>query len=157
MKLYVNQKVFSLRDKFYVKDEYGEDKYYVEGELFSFGKKLHIFDMSGCEKAMVHEKVLSFTPRFYVYVNGQKEAEIIKKITFFTNKYYVEGYNWNVDGDVFAHDYEIKEHEKVIMNIHKRWMSWGDSYEIDIDNNCDDISALAVVLAIDCAILRNSQ
>ena len=51
MKLYMKQKVFSWRDRFYIKDEYEEDRYYVEGELFSWGKKLHVYDMTGAEVA----------------------------------------------------------------------------------------------------------
>ena len=31
MKLYLKQKVFSFRDRFYVKDDAGNDCYYVEG------------------------------------------------------------------------------------------------------------------------------
>ena len=34
-KLYIKEHVFTLGDKFTVKDEYGNDKYFVEGEIFS--------------------------------------------------------------------------------------------------------------------------
>ena len=33
---------------------------------------------------------------------------------------------------------------------YKEWMTWGDSYELDIVNPSDEIVALAVVLTIDC-------
>ena len=49
MKLYIKQKVFSITDKFTVKDETEQDKYFVEGEFFTLGKKLHIKDMNGTE------------------------------------------------------------------------------------------------------------
>lgn len=39
MKLYIKQKVFTIKDKFTVKDEAGNDKYFVEGKLLSLGKK----------------------------------------------------------------------------------------------------------------------
>ena len=61
MKLYIKQKVFSWKDKFFVKDEFGNDRYYVEGELFSLGKKLHIYDMNGNELAFIHQK---YSPSF---------------------------------------------------------------------------------------------
>lgn len=157
MKLYMKQKVFSFRDKFYIKDEYGEDKYYVEGELISFGKKLHIYDMAGRELALVHEKVLSFLPKFYVIVDGTQVAEIIKKFTIFSQKYTVNGLGWDVNGDFLAHDYEINDNGKSVISIHKQWMTWGDTYEIDILDNQDEVLALAVVLAIDCAILRSQN
>ena len=47
MKLYMKQKVFSIKDRFYIKDEFEKDRYYVEGEFFTIGKKLHLYDMNG--------------------------------------------------------------------------------------------------------------
>ena len=35
------------------------------------------------------------------------------------------------------------------MTIRKEWMTWGDTYELDIANPKDEIVALAVVLTID--------
>ena len=157
MKLYMKQKVFSWRDRFYIKNEFGEDVYYIEGELFSLGKKLHIFDMTGRELAFVQEKIFSFVPRFFVFVNERQIAEIVKKITFFKPKYEVAGLGWSVEGSFLAHDYSIFEKGREIVRIHKAWMSWGDSFEIDIDGSKDIAVALAVVLAIDCVLDRASK
>ena len=152
MKLYIKQKVFSWKDKFYVKDENGNDRYYIEGELFSLGKKLHIYDMNSNEIAFIHQKVLSFLPRFYVYVGGIQVAEIVKEFTFFRNKYRIEGLGWDVDGDFMDHDYEITHMGRPIVAISKEWFTWGDSYMLDIADNVDPVNALSVVLAIDCVI-----
>ena len=45
MKLYIKQKVFSIKDKFTIKDEEGNDKYFVEGKILSLGKKFHVYNM----------------------------------------------------------------------------------------------------------------
>lgn len=152
MKLYIKQKVFSWKDKFYVKDEFGNDRYYVEGELFSFGKKLHIYDMNNNELALVQQKVLSFLPRYFVFTGGIQRAEIVKEFTFFRNKYRIDGLGWEVDGDFMDHDYEITQMGRPIVTINKEWFTWGDSYVLDIADSVDPINALAVVLAIDCVI-----
>ena len=152
MKLYIKQKVFSWKDKFYVKDENGNDRYYVEGELFSLGKKLHIYDMNNNELAFIHQKVMSFLPRFYVYIGGVQMAEIVKEFTLFRNKYRIESLGWDVDGDFMDHDYEITHMGRPIITINKEWFTWGDSYVLDIADGTDPISALSVVLAIDCVI-----
>lgn len=152
MKLYIKQKVFSWKDKFYVKDENGNDRYYVEGELFSLGKKLHIYDMNNNELAFIHQKVMSFLPRFYVYIGGVQMAEIVKEFTLFRNKYRIEGLGWDVDGDFMDHDYEITHMGRPIITINKEWFTWGDSYVLDIADNVDPVNALSVVLAIDCVI-----
>jgi uncharacterized protein YxjI len=36
--------------------------------------------------------------------------------------------------------------------VSKEWMTWGDSYEISIEDGVDEIDALSVVLVIDACI-----
>ncbi len=152
MKLYIKQKVFSFKDRFTVKNAAGEDRYFVEGKLISLGKKLTVTDEAGNEVAFVNQKVLSFLPKFFVEVNGREVAQIKKKFTFLKPKYLVEGLDWEVEGDFFSHDYSITENGNVVASIHKRWMSWGDSFELDISDSADEVMALAVILAIDAVM-----
>lgn len=152
MKLYIKQRVFSFVDKFSVKDENGTDRYFVEGQIISLGKKLHIFDSEHNEISLVKQKIVSLRPKFVVEVNGEEVAEIVKKITFFNPQYYVEGLGWNVEGDFFAHDYVIESNGAEVVSIHKVWVSWGDTFELDIADGNDEVTALAVVLAIDAVL-----
>ncbi len=152
MKLYIKQKVFSFKDRFTVKDGNGEDRYFVEGKLISVGKKLTVTDAAGNEVAFVRQKVMTLLPKFIVEINGEEVAAIKKKLSFLKPKYEVEGLDWNVEGDFFSHDYSITENGNVIASIHKRWMSWGDSFELDISDNADEVMALAVILAIDAVM-----
>lgn len=156
MKLYIKQKVFSFRDRFTVKDEYGEDKYYVEGEILSLGKKLRIYDMGGNELAFVRERLLAFMPKFTIEINGREIAEIVKRFTFLRPKYYVDGLGWDVEGDFFSHNYDITDGNKTIVSIHKQFMAWGDTFEIDVQKDNDEIIALAVVLTIDAVMDANN-
>ena len=150
MKLYIKEKVFSWGDKFTVKDEYGNDKYFVQGEVLSWGKKLHVYNTLGNEVAFIKQEVWSFMPRYYVFCNGMQVAEIKKEFSFIFPKYSVAGLGWEIEGKFMAHDYDIKKNGRTIVSISKEWMTWGDSYELDITNPEDEIVALAVVLTIDC-------
>ena len=157
MKLYIKQKVFSWSDKFTVKDETGRDRYYVEGEIFTLGRKLHVYDMGGREVAFIKQEVWSWMPRFYVFCGGRQVAEIKKEFTFLFPKYHIEGLGWEVSGSFMAHDYEITKSGYPIVSIRKEWMTWGDSYELNISNPQDEILALAVVLTIDCVMAAQSS
>lgn len=152
MKLYMKQKVFSWADTFTVKDSMGEDKYFIEGEVFSWGKKLHVYDRSGREVAFVRQKLWTFMPRYMVSVNGTDVAEIVKEFTFLRPKYSILGPGWEVDGSFWEHDYEVTENGRSIVRIRKEWMTWGDTYELDIADTGNEVMALAVVLAIDCVL-----
>lgn len=150
MKLYIKEKVFSWGDKFTIKDAYGEDKYIVEGEVFTFGKKLHVYDKHGREVAFIKQEVWSFLPRYYVFYGDRQIAEIKKEFTFLFPRYTIEGLGWEIDGSFMAHDYQITKRGRKIVTISKEWMTWGDSYELDIADPADELVALAVVIAIDC-------
>ena len=156
MKLYIKEKVFSWGGKFTVKDAYGEDKYIVEGEVFSWGKKLHVYDRLGREVAFIKQEVWSLLPRFYVFCDDRQVAEIKKEFTFLFPRYTIEGLGWEIDGSFMAHDYQITKNGRNIVSIRKEWMTWGDSYELDISDPADEILALAVVIIIDCVTESSS-
>ena len=157
MKLYIKQKVFSWKDKFFVKDENGQDKYYVEGELFSWGRKLHVYDMNQHEVAFIAQKVLTFLPEYHVSLEGREVAVVKQKFTFFRPKYEIHGLGWTVEGSFWQHDYDVYHGSSLIVSINKQWMTWGDSYELYIANEEDELCALAVVLSIDCAVAQQSN
>ena len=152
MKLYLKQKFFSWKDRAWVKNENGDDCYFIEGKVISLGKKLHVMDAQGTEVAFVRQKVLSFLPTFFVEIDGREVAQIKKKFTMLKPKYVIDGPNWEVQGDFFGHDYVILEGERTVVSIHKKWMSWGDSFEVDIANGTNEVMALSVVLAIDAVM-----
>jgi len=157
MKLFIKQKVFSWGDKFHVYDENQNDLLYVEGEVFTFGKKLHVYDAGGNELAFVHQKVWSFLPRYFISRNGVDIAEVVKQFTFFRQEYSVNGPGWTVDGDFWAHEYEITSDGRSVASISKRWFTWGDTYEIDIADGADVVLALCVVLIIDAVLQQQSN
>ena len=150
MRLYMKEKVFSWNERFTVKDENGWDKYYVEGEFFSLGKKLHLMNVHGEEVAFIQQRLFTLMPRFAVTVAGRELAEIRKEFTFFYQRYVIDGLGWEIDGDVWAHDYVIRKNGRTIVRITKEWFTWGDSYVLDILDPADELVALAVVLTVDC-------
>jgi uncharacterized protein YxjI len=107
-------------------------------------------DSDGREVAFVQQKVFSFLPRFFVWVDDVQVAEIVKEFTFFHSRYTIGGLGWDVEGDFFEHDYSISHEGREIVTIHKEWLTWGDCYALDIADPKDAVTALAVVLAIDC-------
>ncbi|MBQ1463332.1 MAG: LURP-one-related family protein [Ruminococcus sp.] len=156
MKLYIKQKVFSFRDRFTVRDEFGRDVYSVSGELISLGKRLHILDNSGREAALVKQKLLTFLPKFTISISGMGDVEIVRKLTLFKPYYIVSGIDWEVNGSFTEHNYSITRSGRAVAKISKAWFSWGDSYEINVSDPEDALMALAVVIAID-AVLANDD
>lgn len=152
MNFYIKQKVFSWGDTFFIYDEAGNERYHVKGPAFSFGKKLHVYDNNGQEVAYIHQKVFSFLPTFCIYKGETQIAEIKKRLTFAKDKYNISGLDWDVRGDFFDHNYTVINGYFPIATVTKKWFSWGDTYQISISDDADEVSALAVVLVIDACI-----
>ena len=96
--------------------------------------------------------------KFYCFIRGLPSAEIIREFTFFKERYTINGPEWEVLGNFYAHNYQIvkkgNEDEEVAI-ISKAFLSWGDSYKIDIFDEENELNVLLVCLAIDC--VKESQ
>ncbi|MBP1042694.1 LURP-one-related family protein [Vagococcus sp. BWB3-3] len=148
-KLYMKQKVFSLRDRFTIKDERGSDVYFVSGSIFSFAKKLYIHNRQDQEVARIEQQLLKLLPKFSLLIDNQEVAVIKKEFTFFKQKYDIEGTDIKAEGDFLAMTFSLTRHGKTIATVQKAWFSWGDSYEISISKQEDELIVLGLVLAID--------
>ena len=152
MNFYLKQHVFTFGDQFTIYDRNENPRFLVEGEVFSFGKKLHITDPAGNELIYIEQKLFSFLPTYYIYRNGREIAEVIKEFTFFKQEYTINGLNWHVTGDVFDHEYFLDDGNRTVATVSKEWFTWGDTYEISVDDSVEPILALAVVLVIDACL-----
>jgi uncharacterized protein YxjI len=152
MKLYIKEHIFTLGDKFSVLDDNGNEKYFVQGEIFTWGKKLHVYDRHGREVALIQQELFTFRPCYHVHVGGRDIAQVRKEFSFLFPRYHVYGLDWDVEGELFGHEYEVSKNGRNIVSISKEWMTWGDCYELDIAADADEIVALAVVLTIDCVV-----
>ena len=152
MKLCIRQRVFSWSDTYDVYDDSGEARYYVEAEIFTFGHQIHVYDKrSGKEVGSVHQKLFTFLPEFEIVIGGRTVGTIRKEFSFFTPRYYVDFRGWDVEGEIFHWDYEVKSATRTVMTISKEIMTWGDTYTLRYSDVGDEIPGLLLVIAIDAA------
>jgi uncharacterized protein YxjI len=154
MKLYIKQKVFTFADRFTVKNEAGADVYTAVGELFTLGKKLNIFEGTNTHipAARIEQKVMSWTTRFSIILRGNHVTDMVRKVTLFSNNYKLEGLPWHMEGNFLGHDYRLMYAHHTIMQLSRKFISWGDSYELDIADNQDPLLCLSIALAVDCCL-----
>lgn len=151
MKLYIKQRVFSFGDKYDIYDANQNTVFQVKGEIFTIGAKLHLYDIQGRELYFIKRKITFFMPQYEIYQNNMLCAVIKKEFTFFKPKLYVESShgNFSIEGDFFNLDYSLYRNGQYFGSIHKKWLSWGDSYELDIINDENAAFFCALVIAID--------
>jgi len=149
-KLYIKQKVFSIGEKFTVTDEDQKPRYFVTGSFMKIPKTFRIEDERGHEVSRITKKVISLLPKFFVEINGQEAIEISKQLSFFKAKYSISAEDVTVDGNWWDMDFEVSQKGRKVAEINKRWISWGDTYEITILNEALEELIISLVIAIDC-------
>ena len=151
MKYYIKQKVFSLRDKFTVKDYSQNDVFQVQGKFMSISNKLELLNMDGSQVLNSKKKLFRFLPVYNIYSNHNEELATIKKKFSLKPKFDIIAENevYQVDGSFFAHSFVIRRDEQDVASIVKKVFSFGDSYEIDILDESKKELFLFMVIIID--------
>ncbi|MBS7576552.1 MULTISPECIES: LURP-one-related family protein [unclassified Enterococcus] len=153
--LYIKQKVFSIGEKFTVFNQNEEPEYLVQGSFFKIPKAFVIEDKQGNPIAKLTKKVFSFLPKFFLELADHSEIVISKSFSFFHAHYEIEGEGIEVRGNFWDMDFEVLKNGRAIAEIHKKWFSWGDTYEIQILDESLEKLIISVVIAIDC--VKNSE
>jgi len=151
MRLLIKQRVFAWDDTYDVYDEAGNVKYVVKAEIFALGHRLHVYDASGKEVGQISQKLLTLVPRFEISVEGRVWGTIKKQVTFFVPKYDIDYNGWHAEGDMLGWNYEVYSGKRTVMHVSKQWLSWGDTYTIDIVDERDELEGIMLVIAIDAA------
>lgn len=149
MKLLFKQRFFSWLDSYDVYGEDGDVLYRVEGQL-SWGHCLKIFDGEDREVGTVKERVLTFLPKFEMYLRDEYVGCICKELSLFTPRFSIDCNGWQVRGDFFEWDYDIRSAEGgLVATVSKQLLNWTDTYVIDVVNPADALGVLMLALAID--------
>jgi uncharacterized protein YxjI len=148
-KLYIKQKVFSIGEKFTVLDEQQNLRYYVEGSFMKLPKSFTIFNERERKIGEITKKTFSLLPKFFVEVNGEEAIVLEKELSFFKARYAIQAHGIDVQGNWWDMDFVVNQHGRQIAEIHKQWLSWGDTYEVIVyDESLQDL-IICLVIAID--------
>lgn len=151
MRLLIKQRVFAWGDTYDIYDEAANVKYVVKAEIFAFGHQLHVYDSMGNEVGRINQKLLTLMPQFEITVEGRMRGTIKKQFAFFVPKYDIDYNGWHAEGDVLGWNYEVYSGHRNVMHVSKQWLSWGDTYTIDISDERDELEGIMLVIAIDAA------
>lgn len=151
MKLYIKQRIFSLGDKYDIYDANENVVFDVKSEFFTIGAKLHLCDAYGNEQYYVKQKLTFMLAEYEIYRNNILCAVVNQEFALFRSKLNVESSmgNFELEGDFFSMDYDIIKNGQYFGSIHKKWLSWRDSYELDIPDEENAGFICALVIAID--------
>lgn len=153
---YIKQKVFTFKDSFTIYDENGDVYFTVKGNLGLIRKKLYVYDQSGRERFFLKQKLFCYYPAYlptmFIYQENQYLGKVRTKFTFLKKNYVTNYKDWYMEGSFLGLDLKIHSKDSEVVEVHKKFMSFGDAYEIVVfDDNEADI-ALAIILGIDACV-----
>jgi uncharacterized protein YxjI len=151
MRFLVKQKIFSFGDNFVIKDDQGNDRFIVRGKVFALGDKLRIYDMQGQELFYIEQKLLRLLPEYTIYKSGQAVATVKKEFTLFKPRFNIWSTygNYTIQGNFWGMDFSILKNGRQVAQVSKRWLSFGDTYGVDIVDDEDYAFILTLVIVID--------
>jgi uncharacterized protein YxjI len=159
--LYLKQQVFSITNQFKVYDEQQKVIYDCKGEFLSIRREIKIY--RSADKVLVYslqKKILSFLHAYFLKdASGDVVARLEQKFSFFGPKFKVYYHNEEFDlrGNLWGFDYTVFSKGIQLIQVHKKWLAWGDTYEILVDDSFNLDLAVAMVVMIDDYLAVNAQ
>lgn len=159
MKLYIKQKVFSLGDKYNILDENENLVYKVNSQLFAIAAKLQLMDGHDRELYYIKRKLTLFLAKYEIYQNGELYAVVSQRMAFLKSRIDVDSKygQYEIDGNIINREYIIRKNGNLLGKVHKKWLSWGDSYELEIIDPDNASFFCALVVAIDNCIHNENK
>ena len=159
MELYIKQRVFSIGDKYDVYNAQQQPVFQVRGEVFSWGAKIHLCDMTGAELYFIRRKLLAFLPEYAVFRGDTFCARIKKELRLFSPRLRVESSfgQFDIAGSLMEMDFSITRDGTLMGEIHKKWLSWGDTYLLSIRDEKDAPFFTALAIAVDNCLHSDSD
>lgn len=156
---YLKQKVFSIGEKYNVYDENQNVVYHIKGQIFSIRNKM---DMYRYDQHIFHmeKKLFRFLPEYTLYnTEGREVARIKKNFTFVGGSLTIHSLYGDMEliGQIMRRDFHVNHNGKEVMSIHKKWVSWGDSYQITINDDANEAFYVALVILIDAIFHQTSS
>ena len=150
----IRQNLISIGDDFWIENGEGKRVFKVDGKILRIRKTLVFEDLNGKPLCTIKERLLTIRDTMTITGPDGKELAVIKKalLTPLRDRWSVkvkDGPDLDVQGNIFDHEYSIKQGWNKVAEVSKKWFSFTDTYGVEIDPGQNDILILAVAIAID--------
>ena len=150
----MRQKMVSIGDDFYIKNEAGQNVFKVDGKVLRVRDTLEFKDLQSNVLCKVQERMLRIKDTMAIEDGQGNEIAKVKKalITPLRDRWTVKirsGPDLDVQGNILDHEYEIKEGRRKVAQVSKKWFRVRDTYGVEVAPDQEDVVILAVTVALD--------
>lgn len=154
MRFVLKERIFSLRESYYIRTEEGNDFLEVTGRLISLRDKLTLRDRQGNVAATLTKHLIALRPTYTIARPGEPDATVKKDFINILR----EGFSVDmagglpdlrIQGDIFDHNYTMTREGVIVAEVAKKWISLRDSYVVDVTDGEDAVLLLACAIVVD--------
>lgn len=150
----LREDLISIGDDFWIENENGQRVYRVDGKVLRISKTYVFLDMAGKTLCRIKEQLLTIRDKMEIEdAEGRQMAVVMKAlISPLRDRWMVKvanGPDLDVQGDIFDHEYAIKQGRHKIAEVSKKWFRLTDTYGVEVAEGQNDILILAIAVAMD--------
>lgn len=150
-KLYVKQKVFKFTDHYDVLDENNNPIYKVDQDFRFFGNSVNVSKYDGSKSFNISRGMIFLLPKYSVKFSDGNKMTIQQDLTFFRKKIKIisNDYTLELKGNIWDINFEVYNNLKLVGNIYKKFLSWSDTFVIDVYDDSFEEELLALLIVVD--------
>jgi uncharacterized protein YxjI len=153
MRYLVRERMFAIKDDFWVTDEHDNRVFYINAKILTIRGALELEDTSGAKLAVIKHKLLTFTDKMEIEHDGRVEA-VVHKAVFspLHHKSKIDlhhGGHLEAIGNILDKDFEIKDGHRVIARVSRKWFRLRDTYGVEVGPGENDALIIAIAICLD--------
>jgi uncharacterized protein YxjI len=153
MRYQVRERLFSIKDDFWVTDQDGNRAFFVDAKVLSLHHTLDLQDASGRTLAEIKHKLVTFTDAIEVERDGSVIATVHKAV--FSPLHHravidlADGRRLEAVGNIVDKDFEIRDGDQVVAQVSRAWFRVRDTYGVDVAPGEDDALMICIAVCLD--------
>ena len=156
MRYLVREKIFSIKDDFWVTDADGNRVFFIDAKILSLHHTLELKDASGGTLATIRHKLLTFTDAMEIEHGGGVVATVHKAV--FSPLHHrasidlgpeAGGGRLEAVGNIIDKDFEIRDGHRVVARVSRAWFRVRDTYGVDVAPGENDALVIAIAVCLD--------
>ena len=146
--LTLHQKVVGLVESYEVKSG-NTVKYTAKKKIIAMGADFEI-SQNGQVVAIIDQKVLNAVKTFDIIINGVPCGTVKKKFPALTKDMNYDARGWKLDGDALGMSFKFTDKQgNVYATVKKKVVALGDTYDINVTNDEDELLVVALTIILD--------
>jgi uncharacterized protein YxjI len=153
MRYLVRERLFSIKEDFWITDEHDNRVFYVNAKILTIRGALELEDASGHKLASIKHKLLTITDKMEIEHDGRVEATVHKAVfSPLHHKARIDlhhGGHLEAVGNMIDKDFKIRDGHREVAHISRRWFRIRDTYGVEVAPGENDALMICIAICLD--------